>query len=74
MELGLVKSSRIILRMINKFKAYLESSKHKFEIFVWETRLNYLIDICGDTGGEQSPYFEKLQDHLKNDPKKNERQ
>lgn len=56
--------------MIKKLKTYIENSKEKFEIFVWETRLNYLVDMCGDTGGESSPYFENLQEHLKNDPRK----
>lgn len=60
--------------MISLLKNYIKRSKEKFDQYTWEVRLNQLFDMCSDTGGEQSPYFEKLQEHLKNDPKKNERQ
>lgn len=34
----------------------------------WEMEYDRLMNLCGDTGGESSPYFEKLQEHLKKRP------
>lgn len=41
-----------------------------FKSYAWEVRLDSLIDICSESGGESSPYFEALQEHIKKDPKK----
>jgi hypothetical protein len=40
------------------------------KVVAWEMEFNRLMNQCRDTGGESSPYFDKLQEHLKNDPKR----
>lgn len=40
----------------------------KSKIACWEMQYDKLMNLCRDTGGENSPYFEKLQEHLANRP------
>lgn len=40
----------------------------KSKIAFWEMEYDRLMNLCRDTGGENSPYFEKLQEHLNKRP------
>ena len=42
-------------------------SKH-IEYVLWEMKTERLMNLCRDTGGEESPYFYKLTEHLKRNP------
>ncbi len=41
---------------------------HKTKVARWEMELDRLMNLCGETGGENSPYFEKLDEHLRKRP------
>lgn len=36
----------------------------------WNMEFNRLFNLCSDTGGEDSPFFDRLQKHLEKDPRK----
>jgi len=42
-------------------------SKH-IEYVLWEMKTERLMNLCRATGGEESPYFYKLKEHLKRNP------
>lgn len=47
----------------------LRKSNHKIGYILWNMKAERLMNLCRDTGGESSPYFYKLQEHLKKEPK-----
>lgn len=50
-------------------KRKLSKSNKNIEYILWDMKTEQLFDLCRETGGEQSPYFYKLQEHLKKEPK-----
>lgn len=50
--------------MFKWLKSKCEYNKKHAEYVWWEMEAERLIDLCGDTGGESSPYFYKLREHM----------
>jgi hypothetical protein len=58
------------MTFVNLVRKQAKNLIFSFKSSAWEARLDRLIDICSESGGESSPYFETLQEHIKKDPKK----
>lgn len=43
-------------------------SIHNSKIAWWEMEADRLMNLCRDTGGESSPYFEKMKEHMNRHP------
>lgn len=55
--------------MFKWLKSKFEYDKKHVEYVWWDMEAERLMNICKDTGGENSPYLYKLREHMDNCPK-----
>ena len=60
--------TNLTMKMMKWIRNRLNKSNYKIEYILWDMEAERLMNLCRDTGGESSPYFYKLQDHLKRKP------
>lgn len=59
--------------LLEKMKRKIQKAAIYAEEVQWQMKLERLTNLCGDTGGESSPYFEHLRKHLETDPKRKDK-
>lgn len=60
--------------MIGWLKQIRNRSLVRAKFVWWDMEAERLMALCRDTGGESSPYFDKLREHFNNVPTEKERQ
>jgi len=56
--------------LFKKLMYYTQKTAAYVEEVLWNIEFNRLFNLCSDTGGESSPFFDRLQKHLEKDPRK----
>lgn len=56
--------------MFKKLYEFRSRFTENLKYAIWDMKTESLMNRCRDTGGESSPYFKELQNHLSNEPKK----
>jgi hypothetical protein len=67
-------NTRVYETALKKLKTKALKFFQYIEEVIWRAKLEHLMNLCGDSGGESSPWFNQLQKHIDADPRKNKTQ